>query len=356
MSALLAALFAAVQAIHTSGTTDAVPGMVPKPAREGLTIDLYRGIFDTSSFFFKYSRRQDEVVKEKWGDYFFSLSHGYSPKNGGWDRWNFLQVHVKTAKGVVDVLPRSLPVVFLAYQAGEAEIIAAEWAVAGESDRLKLRFVKFPSHPDWLFLQIDPGSLSVDRFAFSCYPGNAAVPEGRERHLATREKDWCLNAAPVSFTPESPYLLMFSRYVDDQFGNKFVFEPAQFSKLEVSKSASSICPRLYPKAASGPFVFALGYFAHRDPDDQLMRFLQEDGDAVRDFLKGIDFAAMPSERDFRESVKIALSVGVAREVLKPLCQRYQAALAAHDIATVNVCEQEVRSLRAAAVRAGLAGF
>ena len=45
-------------------------------------------------------------------------------------------------------------------------------------------------------------------------------------------------------------------------------------------------------AAAG--TFALGYFAHKSPDDQLTRFLGEDGDAIYDFMKAINWDAEPT--------------------------------------------------------------
>lgn len=356
MNALFAILFSAVQVIHTSGTRDAVPGTVARDARPGITIDFYRALFDAGSFFLKYSRRGDRIVKEKWGDYFFALHHGYAPRNGGWDRWNFLGVLVKDGKGTFNALSKSMPSVFIGYGVGGADYVAAEWEVPGGRDRLKLRFAKFPSHRGWLFLEVDFGSIRVEQLHLSCYPGNAAVTEGRERHLATREKDWNLDVESAKFSGGSPCLLMYSRYFDDQFGNKLVFEPEKCERVEAWKTKASVSPRFFPKAGTKSLRFALGFFSNRDPDDQLTRFLGEDGDAIRDFLASVDFTAMPDEADFLESVSIARALGVEKETLDPVCRRFREAVAARNIAEVSDCVDAVRQFRAAATAAGLGRF
>lgn len=324
--------------------------------REGFEREIYLGNFEKCSLNLEYTLEGGEIVRKKWGDYFFGLGLGYSPKNGGWNKWDFLQVYVKTKAGqLVNALQMSRPVLFAGYASGGADYLAAEWQTEA-GGRLKLRFVTYPSHPDWLFLRVDFSEQPIVRIDLSAYPGNAAVPEGRERHLASKERDWHLNVEAAEFKPVSPFLLLYSRYVDDRFGNKLVYDTESIDSVSVGKTASSIGVRLTPKKGAKTADFALGYFAHKDPGDQIVRFLGEDGDSILSALKAVDWSAAPDPTDFRESVRIALLMGIGKKELNAIAGRYLAAAKAGDIATTAACAGEVQKLRQGCVRTGLAEF
>ena len=337
---------AKVAAVHKTGIPD---------KRAGVVREQFLGNFDACSLKAEYSLRDDAVVREKWGDYFFGLSLGYSPKNGGWSIWDFLHVYVRTSAGVVNALAKSRPVLFAGYSAGSADFLAAEWEVDG-GKRLRLRFATFPSHRDWLFLRVELSEVPVVRIALSAYPGNAAAQEGRERHLATKERDWHLNAESAEWKPRSPLALLYSRYFDDRFGNKLVFDPSCVESIRVGRTSAGVTLNCIPAKGAAAATFAFGYFAHKTPDDQLTRFLGEDGDAIYDFLGTVAWDAEPNSADFKASVRIALNMGIDKRVLNGIAKRYLAAVKARDFATISACLGEVAELRAATVRDGLAEF
>ncbi|MBQ6914159.1 MAG: hypothetical protein IJQ65_00440 [Kiritimatiellae bacterium] len=351
---IVASLFA-IAALSASAKVDVVHKTGLPDKREGVVREKFLCGFDACSLNLEYSVKDGAVLKQGWGDYFFGLRLGYSPKNGGWNIWDFLQVYVRTSAGLVNVLEKSRPAVFIGYSAAGADFLAAEWEIDGAS-RLRLRFAAFPSHRDWLFLRVDCSAAPVERIILSAYPGNAAVPEGRERHVATKERDWCLNAEAAEWRPASPLALLYSRYVDDRFGNKLVFEPAALSSVRVGRTKSCISLCCVPAKDTSAATFALGYFAHKTPDDQLTRFLGEDGDAIYDFMKAIDWEAEPKSDDFKAAVRIALDIGVDRESLNSIARRYLDAAKRRDIATISECAAEVNQLRRTRVRDGLAEF
>ena len=337
---------ARVAAVHKTGLPD---------KRAGVVREQFLGSFDACSLKAEYSLRDDAVVKEKWGDYFFGLSLGYSPKNGGWSIWDFLHVYVRTSDGVVNALEKSRPALFVGYSAGGADFLAAEWE-AGGGKRLRLRFATFPSHRDWLFLRVELSEVPVVRIALSAYPGNAAAHEGRERHLATKERDWRLNAETAEWRPRSPLALLYSRYFDERFGNKLVFDPSCVESIRAGRTSGCVTLNCIPAKGAAAATFALGYFAHKTPDDQLTRFLGEDGDAIYDFLGTVAWDAEPKSEDFKASVRIALNMGIDKRVLNGIAKRYLAAVKSRDFATISACAAEVEGLRAARTRDGLAEF
>jgi hypothetical protein len=335
---------AKVDIVHKENLSDRRPGM----HRE-----KFIATFDRCSLFSEYTLEGERTVRKAWGDHFFGLRLGYSPKNGGWSIWDFLNVYVRNAEGrMVDALSASRPALFAGYSAGGADFLAAEW-FAPDGRRLKLLFAAYPSHRDWLFVRVDLGGAKVERIDFNAYPGNAAVPEGRERHFATRENDWILNKEAASFMPASSSALLYSRYVDERFGNKIVFDERLIESVSVPKTASMISVRFKPAEDAEAAVFALGYFAHKEPSDQVTRFLGEEGDSIAGFLRAVHWDAEPKSDDFRLSVKIALLMGVERKRLESVTKRYLKAVKAKDMETIAGCCGEVSRMRRSKVAAEL---
>lgn len=325
--------------------------------RPGLTRERFGATFDACRLFAEYTKDGDALVRRQWGDYFFGLFLGPTPKNGGWSRWDFLQIQARTEKGVANVLSEATPEVFFGYSADGADFLVGEWACAG-GRRLRLRFAAFPSHRDWLFLKVEFGGLAVEDVRLSAYPGNAGGAEGRERHLATKERDWTLNAESADYVPTSPFVLLYSRYVDQAFGNKIVYDVAPVRSVFSYKTGegAGVTVRFRPKADAASMTFALGFFSNGDPDGQRVRFLGEDGDAILGFLRAIDWDATPGAGDFRAMVGIARRLGVPRSALEPVAERFLAARKALDVAALASCAEEVSRLRRAAVVEGLRTF
>ena len=65
---------ARVDAVHKTGVDDKRPDVVH---------EHFFGNFDSCSVRAEYSLVDGAVFKKGWGDYFFRLFLGYSPKNGG---------------------------------------------------------------------------------------------------------------------------------------------------------------------------------------------------------------------------------------------------------------------------------
>jgi hypothetical protein len=313
--------------------------------RAGMHREKYTASFDKCSLYAEYTLEEGRIVRKAWGDHFFGLKLGYSPKNGGWSIWDFLNVYVKDSEGrMVDALGASRPRLFAGYSAGGADFLAAEW-LAPDGRCLKLLFAAYPSHSDWIFVRVDLGGAEVERIDFNAYPGNAAVPEGRERHFATLENDWILNKESAAFKPKTSSALLYSRYVDERFGNKIVFDERLIESVTVPRTASKISVRFKPAEGAKAAVFALGYFAYKEPGGQVTRFLGEEGDAVAGFLRSVNWDAEPDSDDFKLSVKIALSMGIGRKALDRVAKRYLKAVKAKDMAAVAKCCDEVAEMR-----------
>ena len=341
-------------ALTGGARVDAVRRPPCAEARPGLVREVFRGTFDRCRLNLEYVLRDGVPVREKWGDYFCGLELGLTPKNGSWNKWDFLQVSVPSGRGPVNVLQLSRPVLFAGYSSGGADYLAADWRTADGA--LKLRFAAFPSYPDWLFLHVDFPELSVGEIALAAYPGSALVPEGRERHLATKERDWHLNVEPAEFVPVSPFVFLYSRYADERFGNKLVFDPASVGSVRAGRTTACVTVRFRPREGAKMADFALGFFSHQDAEDQRVRFLGEDGDSILSFLKSVNWKAAPDSADFEASLRIARSLGVDSGRLEDLVRRHCVASEKRDVATIARCIEELQELRQEKVSFALGEF
>ena len=326
-------------------------GLPDPDKRPGLTKERFSGTFENCKLWLEYTIEDGQSVWRKWGDYFFGLDLG----GGRWSTWGFMRVFRKAGKGEDNLLFLSRPEVFFGYSADGADFVVAEWD-EGEGKRLRLRFASYPSHRDWLFARVDFDGVDVRRVEFSSYPGRVVPKEGRELHLTTRERDWSLAAGKTEFAAESPLVLLTSRYASERTGGKLVYDVGAVETVSAPRCDGAASVSFFPKKEAKSMTFALGYFADRDPDDLQARFFGEEGDMVHGFLRGVDWEAMPKADDFRASVAVARSLGVPAEGLKPVVDRFKAALKARDVATVAACEAQVREMRSAAVADGLRSF
>ena len=319
--------------------------------REGLTHEKFSGKFDNCSIWLDYTLEGGRSVSRRWGDFFFGSSLGW----GRWSPWWFLSVFQQGEKGDVNLLFKTRPEVFFGYSAEGADFIVAEWA-AGDGKRLRLRFASYPSHRDWLFAKVEFDGVDVKRVSLDAHPGHIVAPKGRELHLTTKERDWSLAEKGAEFAASSPLILLTPRYSNERTGSKIVYDVAPVKTVSVPRCGGGIPVSFVPKKGAKSMTFAFGFFKDKDPDDQRVRFIGEEGDIIHGFLRGVDWEAAPSDVEFKESVGIALRLGVRSAELKPVVDRFKAARKACDVATVSECEAQVREMRSKAVAEGLRAF
>lgn len=320
-----------------------------------LTKEKFSGKFDNCSIWLDYTLDGGKSVSRQWGDFFFGCSLGWGGHGPRWSPWGFIGVFRQTENGEANLLFKTRPETFFGYSAEGADFVVAEW-VAGDGKRLRLRFATYPSHRDWLFVRVEFDGVDVKRVELSSYPGHVVPKEGRELHLTTKERDWTLASKGAEFAAASPLILQTSRCASETTGCKVVYDVEPVKTVTAPKCDGGIPVSFVPRKGAKAMTFALGYFADKEPDDQQVRFLGEDGDIIHKFLRGIDWEAAPSEGDFKASVAIALRLGVPRAELQPVVNRFKAARKACDVATVAACEAEVQKMRDDAVAAGLRAF
>ena len=302
-----------------------------------------------------------KAVSKKWGDHIFGFEFGRMRRtNGSWSIWGFLRCMERVPEPdgkvrQVNLLKEYLPEEVVAGSINGTAVADLVYPSAS-GGKLKIRLMQFPSHPEWTFIRFTCEGFSLSSADFTAYPHNANSHKDMERHITDGKQDRNVTRAGVSFKPETPYLAMYNKYRQENAGNFLIFQPEDFSRIFVPKTATQIMVQLFPAKGKTQFVAALGYFAEKPADDAVNRFLGEDGDAVRKFMDAIDWDPAPSAGEFERQCAEAVKLDVPENKLEPLRKQYQEAVRDKDNIKAAKCLAELQKLMKSAVSAGLNRF
>jgi hypothetical protein len=244
-----------------------------------------------------------ELVQKKWGDYFMGLEFGRPKRsNGGWSLWGFFECYARINGKYQNIPKMFLPEnVYITQLNGAtlAEIICP-LSADGKAGKMSMRVMQFPSHKNWLFMRVKFTDTNINpwRFTLSAYPGNSNNPKERERWIATKENKYCVSKNQYKFAPESNALVMYSKFIHENFGNFLIFEAAKFDKLQLPKCGAGVMTYFFPKKGIKEFKFALGYFSDKSAADELPRFLGESQDNIYKFMENIDWEPKLNTSEF----------------------------------------------------------
>lgn len=269
-----------------------------------------------------------EIVKKKWGDYFLGLDFGRAKNtNGSWSIWDFFECHVRINGKYLIVPQMFLPENVYVTKLNDvtmAEIISP-LSADGKSGKMSMRFMQFPSHKDWLFIRVKfiDTTIAPWRITFQAFPGNSNNPQERERWIATPDSQYCVSKEKYSFAPKSNALVMYSKFVHENFGNFLVFESEKFREITLYKSSTVMPVWFFPKKGEKELKFALGYFMDKPTADELPRFLGETQDVIYKFMNGIDWDPKINSAEFDrlavETEKILKDLGDDGKKIKLNC-------------------------------------
>ncbi|HOG50061.1 MAG TPA: hypothetical protein PKY10_05690 [Lentisphaeria bacterium] len=230
----------------------------------------------------------NELYSRKWGDYFFGLSFGRNG-NGGWDIWDFLQVHSQENKKPVAYMRQRLPDSVSFFEQSGQILAECRWS-SEDGRRLRVQIRKFRSWPKFLFFRVlwEGAGWESPTVTLAAYPGNSDKPPERERWVATREESFPLAIGARELTLASDGLALFNKYRYEDFGNLLVVNHQSLQSLllpQTNYHVRVILRPLNPQACS----FALSFFHRQHYREVLERFLAEEADAARAFLDEIDW-------------------------------------------------------------------
>lgn len=258
--------------------------------------------------------RRDETraITDKYGDHFLGLDFGQPPKtNGGWDRWGFLRVRVRTANGVREATSYNLlgdayvlngdsshHVVAMRWPVGDQAATANQTIEAVGNNRANepaftLTLVEDTSMPHWLFIRVSVDvPATLERIDLSCYPGNTAGPEARQRWVATPGNRYNLSDHTADLADVPDALAFYNRFGQPRDGCLLVNNPGALQSLRL-RGNNKVQAIFTPHANERAAVFALGYFIDADPHDAIRRFFRDTHGAVQRYLAQVDWAPTP---------------------------------------------------------------
>lgn len=265
-------------------------------------------IFDNGRVIYmtKTEKGQKKVLEQKWGDSFFGLEFGrplYS--NGGWSIWNFFEVYYWKNKKYNNVIREFTAENISLAVLGDQVIADFTFLVdeEGKDGKVHLRMIQFKSHPAWIFFKVkfDSEKYHPWRINLSANPGNADNPKERERWAATKENQYNLSTGNTELKPASAGLLLFSKFVHEDFGNMVVFNPEIYEKINIPKAGAGVTMQFFPKKGLKEFEFAVSYFSKETVSGVMPKFLGEDLDHIYDFLKRIKWEPDLKSDNFAKS-------------------------------------------------------
>lgn len=234
----------------------------------------------------------DRLIRQKWGDFFFGLSHG-SVNNGSWCGWNFFSCAGADGKIIQENSPVR-KVTLVKFDGGAAADFF--W------DGLSVRVIQLSGMKDWVFMQVK-GNAPVKSMTFRAWPGGAHwEAPGRERRLKIADKDFDLTKKQVDIPLERNGLALYNRNYSEEYGNYLVFEADKYDKL-AGYSDNSVSLTFFPKKDHSEFHFALGYFFKEPPADAVSRFLVERLPNIEKMLRTIDWNPTVDVSSFESNLR-----------------------------------------------------
>lgn len=313
-----------------------------------------------------------EIVKQQWGDYFLGLEFGRAKgTNGGWSLWGFFECYARINGSYKNIPQMFMPENVYITKINDATLaeIISPLSADGKAGKMSMRIMQFPSHADWLFIRVKFIDNTVEpwRFTFSAYPGNSNNPKERERWIATKENNYCVSKDKVSFKPASNALVMYSKFVHENFGDLLIFEASKFQRIELPKAGAGVMSYFFPVKGEKEFKFALSYFMDKPAADELPRFLGESQDNIYSFMEKIDWEPKLDTSDFEKLfadteklVKDMAAMGSGgkeyEKELKSIKDAFDAAVKANDMNQAAAQLEQLKKLKAKIAEAAMSQF
>ena len=320
-------------------------------------------IFMNNGYFRLYQTSADgkNVIKKKWGEYFFGFEFGRLPRtNGSWSIWEFFApweyISEKGKKDRTQQVTMAYVPELVAVNNINGTAVADFVFPSYRGGKLKMRMMQFPSHPTWTFMRVQTVDFSLWRMDFNCYPHNSNSHKDRERHILTSIQDYNLSKSTATITAPNNYLAIYSKFLQETSGNFLIYQPEKFSKVFIPKAGACVTMQFFPKRNTKEFIFAIGYFNNKPGDDTVKRFIAEDGDAIRKFMDNIEWDPKLNADKFNKSIEEAKKLGVPADKIEALNKAYLDAVNKNDTAAAAKIEAELETLKKANASKGLSAF
>jgi len=327
---------------------------------------------------FRYYNCSDNVTKEIIGkvgsEYhpsYFGLLFGQPPhSNGGWSIWKFLKlISMVEGKQVsnLDLFRAEKIYISQLKDCAVAEFVFP-LSADGSEGKISVKAMQFPEFSDWIFFKVKLDTARpLWRMDLEAFPGTAVPSKERERWISTKEENFNVTKDGADFAPASNGLAIFSKFVDENFGNLIVFDASKYLRIASAQGADAqVAVQFTPNEGETEFVFALGYFSDSSPTEEVATFLNQNQPRVFDFMKKINWDPKVDAADFnrmvQETAKLVKGMGnnagakASQESLEKIQAGFKKAEAASDFSSCLDATAELRKLQEEISKAGLSQF
>lgn len=217
---------------------------------------------------------------------------GAKGTDGGWSRWNFLNVTVILGNGQrVEIIGNRM--------LHDAEILEEtprrmsryRWPLEETGGFLKVTFLQYPEQRDWMLLRVElegETGASIEQIGLVAYPSNTTGPKERERWLASGTVLTALQDRPQPADPAEAGFAFFNRMAQQQGGCLLVIDPAPVQEMAISGNYS-VLSRLKIAPGETAFQCALGGFQGVDGEEAARTFTLEGARNTLQFLQAADW-------------------------------------------------------------------
>jgi len=248
------------------------------------------------------------AITGKYGDHFLGLEFGASSgSHGGWDRWNFLEVRVRSGRHIREATSYNLLEDAYVLEDSQRHMVALRWPLGDQltakhakNASLTLTLLDDASLPGWLFLRVSVDApATLDRIVLGCYPGNTKGPESRQRWVATPDRQFNVSDKPTHLPANASALAIFNRLGQPRDGCLLAYESRSYKSVNATGNYK-VRTLFQPKSGRREAVFALGYFNDTPADDATARFFRDSLSAVRRYLERIDWEPVPDPKQVQD--------------------------------------------------------
>ena len=327
---------------------------------------------------FRYYNLSDNVTKEITGkignDYhpsYFGLQFGQPPRtNGGWSICKFLKLlSMVDGKQVsnLDLFRAEKIYISQLKDCAVAEFVF-QTSADGSDGKISVKAMQFPEFSDWIFFKVKlDNTRPLWRMDLEAFPGSAIPSKERERCISTKEETFNVTKDGAEFAPASNGLAIFSKFVDENFGNLIVFDASKYLRIVSGKGADAgVVVQFTPNEGENEFVFALGYFSDSSPAEEVATFLKEKQPRIFGFMKKINWDPKVETADFnrmvQETTKLVKGMGnnagakAFQESLEKIQAGFKTAESARDFSSCIDSTAALRKLQEEISKAGLSQF
>jgi hypothetical protein len=217
---------------------------------DGQTYTLVSQSVSLDNGWFRYYNCSDNVTKEivpKVGTVYhpsyFGLNFG-QPRgsNGGWSIWRFLKlISMVGGKSVSNLdLFRAEKVYVSQLKDRTVAEFVFPLSADGSEGKISVKAMQFPEFSDWIFFKVKLDTdRPLSRMDLEAFPGTAVPSKERERFISTKEASFNVTKDGAEIAPASNGLAIFSKFVDENYGNLIVFDASKYLKIVSAKGADA---------------------------------------------------------------------------------------------------------------------